>query len=39
VGKLERKRSLGGLRLRWDDNIKNDLREIGWGGVDLIHLA
>jgi len=21
------------------DNIKMDLREIGWGGVDWIHLA
>jgi hypothetical protein len=26
-------------RRRWDDNIKIDLREIGWGGMDWIHLA
>jgi hypothetical protein len=23
----------------WEDNIKRDLREIGWVGVDCIHLA
>jgi hypothetical protein len=37
VGKLERKRPLG--RHRWEDNIRMDLREIGWGGMDLIDLA
>jgi hypothetical protein len=26
-------------RRRWDDNIKMDLREIGWGGVVWIDLA
>jgi hypothetical protein len=26
-------------RRRWVDNIKMDLREIGWDRVDLIHLA
>jgi hypothetical protein len=26
-------------RCRWDDNIRMDLREIGWEGVDLILLA
>jgi hypothetical protein len=26
-------------RFRWEDNIKMDLREIGCGGSDLIHLA
>jgi hypothetical protein len=25
-------------RRRWEDNIKMDLREIGWGGMDWIHL-
>jgi hypothetical protein len=30
---------LGSPRLRWVENIKIDLREIGWHGVDLIHLA
>jgi hypothetical protein len=26
-------------RRRWEDNIKMDLREIGWEGVDWLHLA
>jgi hypothetical protein len=26
-------------RCRWEDNIKMDLREIGWEGVDWMHLA
>jgi hypothetical protein len=39
VGKPEGKRPLGRQRSRWVDNIKMDLREIGWGGVDLIYLA
>jgi hypothetical protein len=30
VGKPERKRPLGRPRRRWVDNIKMDLREIGW---------
>jgi hypothetical protein len=32
-------RSLGRPRRRWEDNIKMDLREIGSGDVDWIHLA
>jgi hypothetical protein len=32
-GKPERKSPLGRLRRRWEDGIKMDLREIGWGGV------
>jgi hypothetical protein len=39
VGKPERKRPLGRPRRRWVDNIKMDLREIGWGGMDSINLA
>jgi hypothetical protein len=39
VGKLEGKRSLGRPRRRWEDNIKMDLREIGWSGMDWIDLA
>jgi hypothetical protein len=31
-GKPEGKRPLGRLRLRWDDNIKMDLQEVGGGG-------
>jgi hypothetical protein len=33
VGKPEGKRLLGRPRRRWEDNIKMDLREIGWGGM------
>jgi hypothetical protein len=32
--KPEGKRPLGRQRHRWVDNIKMDLREIGWDGVD-----
>jgi hypothetical protein len=39
VGKPEGKRPLGKPRRRWVDNIKIDLGEIGWGGVDWIGLA
>jgi hypothetical protein len=39
VGKSEGKRPLGRPRHRWVDNIKMDLREIGWNGVDWIELA
>jgi hypothetical protein len=39
MGKPEGKRALGRPRHRWDDNIKMDLREIGWGGMDWIDLA
>jgi hypothetical protein len=31
VGKPERRRPLGRPRRRWEDNIKMDLREGGWG--------
>jgi hypothetical protein len=34
VGKPEVERPLGKPRWRWKDNIKMDLREIGWGGID-----
>jgi hypothetical protein len=30
VGKPEEKRPLERLRRRWEDNIKMDLREVGW---------
>jgi hypothetical protein len=39
VAKPEGKRPLGRPRRRWVDNIKMDLREIGWGGIDWIDLA
>jgi hypothetical protein len=34
----EGKRPLGRPRRRWMDNIKMDLREIGWNGVDWIDM-
>jgi hypothetical protein len=39
VGKPEGKRPLGKPRRRSVDNIKMDLREIGWDGVDRIDMA
>jgi hypothetical protein len=39
VGKPEGKRPLGRLRRRWVDSMKIDLREIGWDGMNWIHLA
>jgi hypothetical protein len=39
VGKPEGKLQLGRSRRRWVDNIKIDLREIGWDGMDWIDLA
>jgi hypothetical protein len=39
VGKPEGKRPLGRPRLRWEDKIRMDVREIGWGGMDWIDLA
>jgi hypothetical protein len=35
----EGRRLLGRPRRRWENNIKMDLREIGFGDVDWIHLA
>ena len=31
AGKPEGKRPLGRPRIRWEDNIKMDLQEVGWG--------
>jgi hypothetical protein len=39
VGKSEGKRPLGRPRRRWIDNIKVDLLEIEFGGVDWVGLA
>jgi hypothetical protein len=39
VGKPEGKTPLGRPRRRWVNNIKMDLREIGWGGMGCINLA
>jgi hypothetical protein len=39
VGKPEGKRPLRRPRCRWVDNIKIDLRERAWDGMDWIDLA
>ena len=39
VGKPEGKRLLGRPRLRWEDNIKMDLQEVGCRVMDCIELA
>jgi hypothetical protein len=39
VGKPDGKSPLGRPRRRWVDNIKMDLREVGWDGRDWIDLA
>jgi hypothetical protein len=39
VGKPEGKRPQERPRRRWVDNIKIQLTEIGWGGVDWIYLV
>jgi hypothetical protein len=39
VGSPEWRRPLGRPRRRWEDNIKVDLWEIGFGDVDWINLA
>jgi hypothetical protein len=39
MGKPEGKRPLERPRRRWEDGIKTNLREIGWGSVEWIHLA
>jgi hypothetical protein len=38
VGKPERKRQLRSRRCRWEDNIRIDLKEVGWDGVNWVHL-
>ena len=35
MGKPERKRPLGRPWHGWEDNIKMDLQEVGWGGHGL----
>jgi hypothetical protein len=39
VGRPECKRSLGRPRRRWVDNIKMNLTEIGWDGMDCTDVA
>jgi hypothetical protein len=39
VGVPQCKRPLGRLRRTWEDDIRMDLTEIGWGGVDWVYVA
>jgi hypothetical protein len=39
IGKPEGKRPLGKPRCRWEDNIRMDLRELGWDVVDWVHMT
>jgi hypothetical protein len=39
VRKPEGKRPIGRPRCRWKGNIRMNLREIGWEGMDRMHLA
>jgi hypothetical protein len=39
VGKKEGKRPLGRPRRRWVDNIKINLKQIGWDGMDWIKVT
>jgi hypothetical protein len=39
VGRPEGRRPLGRPRRRWEDNIKMDIQEVEWEGVDWIDMA
>jgi hypothetical protein len=39
AGKPEGRRPFGRTRHRWVSNIKTDLQEVRWGGMDWIYLA
>ena len=39
VGKPEGRKPLGRPTRIWEDNIKIDLKEVGWGALDWIDLA
>jgi hypothetical protein len=39
VGKTEGRRPLGRPRCRWEDNIKMDLQQVGYRGMNWIQLA
>jgi len=39
LGRPDRMRPLARSRHRWNDNIKVDLQEVRWGGMDWIILA
>jgi hypothetical protein len=37
--KTQELKSLKSVKVRWEDNIKMDLGETGWGGMDWIDVA
>jgi hypothetical protein len=39
VGKPEGKRPLERKRRRWENGIRMDVRDVGWGGMEWIQLA
>jgi hypothetical protein len=39
IGQPEGKRPLGRPRRRWEYNIRMNIRQVAWEGVDWIHLA
>jgi len=39
VVKRQGKTPFGRTRRRWEDNIRMDLREMDWEGVDWMHLV
>jgi hypothetical protein len=39
LGRPEGRRPLGIPRRRWEDNIKMDLQDVGWVGMEWIDLA
>jgi len=39
MGKPEWKNLFGRPRRRWEDNMRMDLKETGWEGMDWFHLA
>jgi hypothetical protein len=39
VGQPEGKKRLEIPRSRWEDNMRMDLRETGWEGVDWMHMG
>jgi hypothetical protein len=39
VEKTEGKRPIGRPRRRWEDNIRMNVREIGWEGMDWMRLT
>jgi hypothetical protein len=39
VGKPERNRPLGRPKGRWEDNIKVNLKEVGWESMNLTDMS